>query len=590
MSRTRKYLDEVFPRVVAKQDEAYRPIRQLNEAVNRSHERVKSRATTPRQKLVVSQKQENYNVAQRRQRQVTTKGYEPTKKEQQQYKREDIKRAKRHRVEKALSSDKPIIVQTQQAQLWDKDKADLAKTQQAFYRDAAANVGVDWGNRLDPYTQGDLINGAFKSFGTTNLVPYTLPATALLGGANLPASTFMATTVGGEVGGLVGSQVLPAVWDNPYAGIIGGIGGGILGSGTGYILQQAPYIRLANAFNNNIKNAKLNLSVVRPDFNKVISSTKNNVVKSDRDIALDNIRALDNARAKGTMSWLAAGDKAQHYVDKINNGDIIPIDTKLNWNSKDWFSSRPKGQEPTVEEIAEFEANIPEYLQIQQNAGDNWLIVPGGIWKGDPREWVMMQSKAYKDYMKHSKVKTPFTHIMENFSGNTIQDKGIIGGGRLFGNGFYGYVNPEGKLQAGYSTKDFSLQAAKPHGTFVANVKNPINLTNADITPLMFDIGKRHSADRVGSFHNPKFEGAGPYSLNDMGFMTRKRTEMGIFGYPNDEGYAYPQIKFVTGNTGAFKRTTNNIFRSLIPIALSGTLLDRDALYKLSKNKNNKTN
>lgn len=236
MSRTRKYLDEVFPRVVARQDEAYRPIRQLNEAVNRSYERVKNRATTPRQKLVVSQKQENYNVAQGRQRQVTTKGYEPTKKQKQQYRQEDIKRAKRHRVEKAFNSDKPIVVQTPQAQLWDKDKVDLAKTQQAFYRDAAANIGVNWGNNLDPYSQSDLINNAAQSFGMSNLAPYTYPAFGTM--AN-NIGTFIAEGIGGESVGLVGSQLLPKVWDNKYAPIVGGVLGGALGGSVGNKLGGA---------------------------------------------------------------------------------------------------------------------------------------------------------------------------------------------------------------------------------------------------------------------------------------------------------------------------------------------------------------
>lgn len=55
MSGRRRYLDDAFPRIVARQDETYRPVRQLNEAVNMGYERMKSKATTPRQQVVIKQ-------------------------------------------------------------------------------------------------------------------------------------------------------------------------------------------------------------------------------------------------------------------------------------------------------------------------------------------------------------------------------------------------------------------------------------------------------------------------------------------------------------------------------------------------------
>ena len=261
------YIPDNQQNMVARQDETYRPVRQLNEAINRSYERIKAKTTTPRQKVIISQKQENYNVAQRRQRQVTTQGYEHTKRQKQQYKKEDIQRAKRHRAERALSSDKPVITQRPQAQLWDKDKVDLAKTQQAFYRDAAANIGVNWGNNLDPYNQSDLINNAAQSFGMSNLAPYTLPAFGSFT-SGMAARTFMGSSIGGELGGLIGSQIGSTISDSRYAPLIGGAIGGSLGGGLGSYIPNRNYIRLANALNNNIRNAKVNLSYIRPDFNR----------------------------------------------------------------------------------------------------------------------------------------------------------------------------------------------------------------------------------------------------------------------------------------------------------------------------------
>lgn len=267
MSGRRRYLDDVFPKVVARQDETYRPVVQLNQAVNMGYERAKANASTPKQRAKISHAQENYNVRQQRQRQVTSRGYGHTRRERQHHKRQDADRVKRQKAVEQLSSDTPIVAQRPQAQLWDKDKVDLAKTQQAYYSTAAANIGVNWGNNLNPYSQGGLIDNAFRSFGTTNLVPYTLPATSILT-PSLSAEAFMGAGVGGEVGGLVGSQVLPLVWDNKYAPIVGGIGGGILGgsvgAGIGKSIRNAPYRTLAKEFNKNIRLSSIDANVNNP--------------------------------------------------------------------------------------------------------------------------------------------------------------------------------------------------------------------------------------------------------------------------------------------------------------------------------------
>ena len=303
---------------------------------------------------------------------------------------------------------------------------------------------------------------------------------------------------------------------------------------------------------------------------------------SEREKLLQQVRDL-NSQVQGKDVFEVFGTpqykEAEKLIKQINESEH-PIDQPLNWSSKNWFVSRPKGQEPTAEEIAEFEANIPEYLEIQKNAGENWLKMPdGSIWQGDPREWVMMQSKAYKDFMKDSKFTTPMTHLMSDFRGDRVIEVPSTGAGRLWGNGFYGYINPTGKLNTSVSTTSstYPIVAAEPQSTFVVNAKNPITLSYKDQTPRVLDLNSRHSTDRVGSFHNLSFEGSGPYLENDIGIAPKGKA---VIGFPNDHGIAYPLLKFVTGNTGRFSKDPNSSqFRSILPFILGGP-----ALYGITSN------
>lgn len=143
---------------------------------------------------------------------------------------------------KALRAEYPNMyflqdytAQYPQNQLFDADKVDLAKTQQAFYRDAAANIGVDWGNNLNPYSQQDLIQNATQSFGMSNLIPYTFPLNGL-GAPSMAAA--IATTAGStilpQITSPIGKWLLPKVWNNENAETIGEIGGGLLGGIAGF--------------------------------------------------------------------------------------------------------------------------------------------------------------------------------------------------------------------------------------------------------------------------------------------------------------------------------------------------------------------
>ena len=235
MVRRRRYLDDVNPRIIARSDATSAYTNNVNQQmINRMPIR---RGTKYYYDDLSNQQNAKDKESQRRR--VNARGKDTTNKERRKLQAVANKRKTTAKEYTKLSSFKDrerFVPQVKQGQLYDKDKVDLAKTQQAFYRDAAANIGVNWGNNLNPYTQRDLIQNAAQSFGISNLVPYTYPA---FGTTANNIGTFIAEGIEGEGVGLVGSQLLPKVWDNKYAPIVGGILGGVLGGSVGNKLGKA---------------------------------------------------------------------------------------------------------------------------------------------------------------------------------------------------------------------------------------------------------------------------------------------------------------------------------------------------------------
>ena len=69
--------------------------------------------------------------------------------------------------------------------------------------------------------------------------------------------------------------------------------------------------------------------------------------------------------------------------------------SELNWNPEEYFK-QAGNTTYTQNDIAALQNHIPEYLEIERQAKLNgtWLKMPdGSIYKGDPRNWVQLQSK-----------------------------------------------------------------------------------------------------------------------------------------------------------------------------------------------------
>ena len=151
-----------MPRIVARQDETYRPIRQSNEAINWGYEKLKGKAATPKQRAKISHAQENFKVRQGRYQQVVTRGYDTTRREKQQQKSEDTERRNQQHAIEQLSSNIPYSVinsienaRKNQDQLWDKDKVDNARNMQNMVnRDFLVIPGYQsMISAYNPYTQ-----------------------------------------------------------------------------------------------------------------------------------------------------------------------------------------------------------------------------------------------------------------------------------------------------------------------------------------------------------------------------------------------------------------------------------------------------
>lgn len=79
-------------------------------------------------------------------------------------------------------------------------------------------------------------------------------------------------------------------------------------------------------------------------------------------------------------------------------GDNVVYKSELDWSPEKWLSERI-GEGFDESDIASLKSHVPEYRAIERDAKANgtWLRMPdGSIWDGDARDWVMMQSQAYK--------------------------------------------------------------------------------------------------------------------------------------------------------------------------------------------------
>lgn len=94
--------------------------------------------------------------------------------------------------------------------------------------------------------------------------------------------------------------------------------------------------------------------------------------------------------------------KSQTIILSAQSGTKLEFKSELDWSPESWFSKRVRKPDGTLynkQEAKILASHVPEYHNIEQTSKANgtWLKMPdGSTWEGDPRSWVMMQSKAFK--------------------------------------------------------------------------------------------------------------------------------------------------------------------------------------------------
>lgn len=261
-----------------------------------------------------------------------------------------------------------------------------------------------------------------------------------------------------------------------------------------------------------------------------------------------------------------------------------PFKSELNWDYEDWFRKR-RGAKWDEEDIKSLQSHIPEYLEIEKIAKENgtWLKMPdGSTWKGDPRSWVQLQSKAAKENLPKDIYWHGDDDIFIDNNGNNITD--IVNSKRVI----WGSSNPH--VGRSYTTSENKLipfvvqKGKKPSATIDAEgrlyryayKKNGEYFKTDDFVWDNLKDGEyvkiKNVLDKgITSEMNPK----SPLYISEKDAYIN-----GKFNYPAflKKHYIGDDIvlgnntrrKFLVGNNGDFDWNKLNGYKSLIPLTILG--------------------
>lgn len=270
--------------------------------------------------------------------------------------------------------------------------------------------------------------------------------------------------------------------------------------------------------------------------------------------------------------WLQDFSRRQGW-DAASSDTVVPTGFKseLDWSPENWFGRRVSGGYD-AEDVAALNSHLAELLDIEKTAKENgtWLkMADGSTWAGDPREWVMAQTKVVKDnflddILTHGNsdrwiTKDGIDVTAEKMGHNQIwtSTNPLLGG--TYGNKVYRFVIP----------KDADvITAADAEGRLFRNVLPGMD-TNELVYPRLTD-------DNVIRINNVVDPGSTPFKAGENGFPEHfpgesyadysKRVFMGddlVLG-------ANVPRKSLRGNNGNFDLTNPNIYKGLVPLGLFG--------------------
>ena len=279
-----------------------------------------------------------------------------------------------------------------------------------------------------------------------------------------------------------------------------------------------------------------------------------------------------------------AGKDAYNVGKELNN--VNKFKSELDWSSESWFGKyRPK--EYDASDIAALKSHIPELHQIekQAKAKGTWLKMPdGSTWEGDPRGWVMLQSKnvrnKYRDEVLHHGENTYFDDMSfytdengNNMTGDMLGDRVVWTSTNpnvayTYGKDVYPFVIP----------KDASIKTiANAEGRFWNEV-----LPNTKTDNLVYPNLTEDNVIRINNVVDP--------GENAISIVAKAKDAL-----PNETVSDYISRKYIGddmvlgqnvrrkslyGNNGNFDLSTFNIFKGLVPIGIG---LSGKSLYDSGK-------
>ena len=249
--------------------------------------------------------------------------------------------------------------------------------------------------------------------------------------------------------------------------------------------------------------------------------------------------------------------------------------SELDWSPEEWFGKyRPKEYDAT--DIAALESHIPEFHQIERQAKANgtWLKMPdGSTWEGDPRGWVMLQSKNaknnYRNEVLHHGEDAYFddmsSYIDEegnNMTGDMLGDRVVWTStnpkvASTYGKDVYPFIIPkDADIKTIADAQGRSWIEVLPHTNTDALVYPNLTENNVIRINNVVDPGKNTPL--------PSIKEALPNeTVTD--YLKRK--------YLGDDLVLGQKVrrKSLYGNNGNFDLGNFNIFKGLIPVGLGST-------------------
>lgn len=283
-------------------------------------------------------------------------------------------------------------------------------------------------------------------------------------------------------------------------------------------------------------------------------------------------RAIEDAVKTGKNSFRTAVSNI--FKKPAKKSDII-------WDAEQMFKDG-NNFSYTQEDIDILNSFIPEYKEIEKLSKANgiYLKMPdGSTWKGDPREWVIAQSKNVKDnygseILTHGNSDSWITKEGADVTGDILGEKTLwtstnpyLGG--TYGNKIYRFVVP----------KDVNMETvADAHGRYWRDVKPGID-TNMMVYPNLTEDKIIRINNVVDRGPNEVFKEELPKAFPKEGVMDYTARV-----FQGDDLVLGNKVrrKALLGNNGMFGLNDHNIFRSLIPAGFG------IAGYKYSESNGNK--